>query len=406
MSGSLYSSVFGTGTPSAPVPAVSGLSEVAGAATVTVKAATQHAEKTTDATTTIIDIDTRVATDNVATVGIGGCPPTIAAVNGTTYSQEKINTITVTLTGTTGVTALDGLGLYLDVPTVTDASAITVTTLSNLYVALPVAAGSVTATNIFAAHFAGAVKIDGNINVAAQATNFVGKANTAAALALTDGTTSLVAVDTRNTVTGVKAVLFTGTAPTIAGASGTTYSVVGIGAITFTTSTQTGITALQGLCLNIGAPTVNQSGGAVTVTAASVVHIAQLVAGASVTISSQYMISTGVSDCFLTNAGVWTDHSCFADGKRFVMDAATGLIEGVLGSLRPRQWQYTDMHGDDKGRLRAGLLYDELPDVLRAPGQDRAVAPGLLASFALAALKLLYDENRDLRARVLALEAK
>lgn len=283
MSGSIYTSVFGTGTPSAPVPSVSGLDETAGAAVVTVKANTALAESTTDATTTVLALDTRNTVAAVAAVAVNGPPPTIVSATGVTYSQLKAKTITVTLTGTTTVTALDGLGTYLDVPTVTDASAVTVTTISNLYVALPVAAGSVTGTNIYTAHFAGAVLVDGNIVVNSAAATIKAKANTAATLAISDGTTNILTVDSRNTVTGVAAFTVTASAPTIAGASGTTFSAAKIAATTITDSTQTTITALEGMGLYIDIPTVNQSGGAVTVTTLSNLYVALPVAGASVT---------------------------------------------------------------------------------------------------------------------------
>jgi hypothetical protein len=57
---------------------------------------------------------------------------------------------------------------------------------------------------------------------------------------------------------------------------------------------------------------------------------------------------------------------------------------------------------DDRGRERVGVVYDDLPEELRAPGEERAVSPGILASFALAAIKMLRDENRALQDRLAA----
>ena len=58
---------------------------------------------------------------------------------------------------------------------------------------------------------------------------------------------------------------------------------------------------------------------------------------------------------------------------------------------------------DPFGRERVGIVYDDLPGELRAPGEERGVSPGILASFALAAIKMLTDKNRELEARLVAL---
>lgn len=238
---------------------------------------------------------------------------------------------------------------------------------------------------------------------------FTVKANTAAAYAFSDGTVSMLAFDSRNTVTGVISALFTSPAMTIAGAAGTTYSQVGIAAHTVTTSTTTGITALDGLGLTIAAQTVAQSGGAVVVTTASALYITKVVAGSSVTISNNYLVNTNQSGCFCTAAGVWTDTASTARIKDGIDDVLADEVLEVLGRLRPRTWKYKpEETGDDKGRQRYGIVSEELPECFRIPGIDNdqgGLSGTILGSFSLAALKCLLEENRALKARLDKLEA-
>lgn len=138
-----------------------------------------------------------------------------------------------------------------------------------------------------------------------------------------------------------------------------------------------------------------------TLTTASAVHITALAAaGGMLTISNSRMISTSVSDCFLTNAGVWTDTACWAYGKNAIIDATADKIDSVLSRIVPKSWTYKeDVHGNDHGRERVGIVYDDLPEELRAPGCERGVSPGILASFALAALKRAYERIDRLEAK-------
>jgi hypothetical protein len=57
---------------------------------------------------------------------------------------------------------------------------------------------------------------------------------------------------------------------------------------------------------------------------------------------------------------------------------------------------------NDMGRERVGIVYDDLPDNLRCPGEKTAVSTGVLTSFALAALKHLWERNQALEARLQA----
>ncbi len=271
------------------------------------------------------------------------------------------------------------------------------------------------------------------INMAAAASTITLKANTAAALGITDATTVAISVDTRNTLKNVHTVTITGVPVTVASeAAAHLNSSLNLAAKTITYSGTTGTTSSFGAMLNVGVVTFTDA-SVMTLSAASAVHInAIAAAGGSLTITASYMISTSVSDCFLTNAGVWTDHSCWSDIKVGIdraWDGAAKAVESLMDQIVPATWQYakevkqlgqrridendpnsaTESFNymtplDDFGRERVGIVYDDLPGELRAPGEARGVAPGVLASFALAALKLLWDRNKDLEQRLAKLE--
>lgn len=249
---------------------------------------------------------------------------------------------------------------------------------------------------------AGVSRFDGNIDHSSAALDYVVIANTAAALEFSDGTTKLLAFDTRNTVTGVVAAKFTSSAPTIAGASGTTYSQVGIAAVTITDSTQTTVDALDGICLHVGTPTINQSGGAVTVSVASSVYIKKPVAGASVTLSANYIINTDTAGCFLTAAGTWTD-ACTMAAKQNVDTADLDEVPELLDQVRSVRFDYKD--DSDGHKRRFGVIAEEVPDFLAMPGR-KGVAAMHVAAFALACAKYQKRENEELKRRLEQLEKK
>ncbi|HEY1198439.1 MAG TPA: hypothetical protein VGG32_06910 [Thermoplasmata archaeon] len=121
---------------------------------------------------------------------------------------------------------------------------------------------------------------------------FAAKANTALAFKLTDGTNAYYTLnDQTGTVSTVTHTFNVGSAITVSLAAGSTFSMVSLGNFTYTDSATTTVTALNGMMLNVGTPTINQSGGAVTVTTASSVYIAAApAAGGSVTITNAYSL--------------------------------------------------------------------------------------------------------------------
>ena len=123
--------------------------------------------------TTLQTLATRM-TINYTGIDLGAAN-TQASASGLTAFALKGNAHTVTLTGTTQVTAASGT-LYLDQMTLTDASAVTVDAHATLYIKGPsVAAGSVTLTAPWSVWVdAGNCRFDGNLDFsAADATNIV-----------------------------------------------------------------------------------------------------------------------------------------------------------------------------------------------------------------------------------------
>lgn len=298
---------------------------------------------------------------------------------------------------------------------------------SSLFKALSAGGDSPTFTTLTATTGNITTVVSTAYTLSAGASTFTIKANTASAAAFTDGTTSILSLDTRNTIKNTHAVTITGVPVTVASeAAAHLNSSLNLAAKTITYSGTTTTTSSLGAMLNVGVPTFTDA-SVCTLTTASAVHISAIAAaGGSLTITNSRMISTSVTDCFLTNLGVWTDTACWESGKELVVrgtEAVKDAIGKILDQIVPATWKYRsesalpaiDEEGnpfihrtkiDDRGRERAGIVYDDLPEALRCPGEERAVSPGILASFALAALKTLWDENNSLRSRLERLEAK
>ena len=112
-----------------------------------VAAGTAAAFEIYDATTKVYALDTRETTDNVEVHSFDATDPTIVSAAGTTWRLKQHEAITVTLTGGVGVTAMDGLSLYLSAVTLAADMATTVTTASQLYLTPVTAGANMTITN-------------------------------------------------------------------------------------------------------------------------------------------------------------------------------------------------------------------------------------------------------------------
>ena len=278
----------------------------------------------------------------------------------------------------------------------------------NLADALSIQEGSnkyitfITTDSSEAINFKKKLTLDADLEMNSGAYDLVLKTATAAALEISNGTVKILAFDTRATTDNVTQVKITGIAPTLAGASGSTFNVAAIAALTLTTSTATTITALDGVILSLGTPTINQSGGAVTVTTASGLYVSKPVAGTSVTITNNYLINTNTAGCFCTSAGTWTD-TCSAAEKTDIAVMDLEEVPALLDQITVKQFRKKDISGDG-GLLRYGIIAEEVPDFLAMPGRQ-GVGSMNVAGFGLAAIKYLFQENLDLKARLAALEA-
>jgi hypothetical protein len=236
---------------------------------------------------------------------------------------------------------------------------------------------------------------------AAAATTTI-KANTASAFVFSDATTSVLSIDTRNTVKNTAAVAIIPSPVTIASESAAiTSAALSVPARTVTLTGTTTTTSLLGASAHFGAVTVTDA-STCTLTTLSAIHItANAAAGGMLTITNSRMISTSVSDCYLTNAGVWTDTASSAAIKNDIRDATDEEIDDVIAAIKPKAWKYKEeITGPDHGRTRIGIVAQELPECFRIPGQDSAggMSGTLMGSVLLACVSRLHNRVKELEA--------
>ena len=394
-----------TQTLSGKTLSLSGNLTLASALDIVIQANTTSAFEISDGTTKYFTLDSRTATDTVVVNRWTVSAPSFASANGSRFVHHKFGIYTLTLTGGVEVTALSGLGLYLDTPTVTSAAATTVVLASNLYVAAPVAAGAggVTFTGGYSAHFASQVRIDGNISLANAAYDIVMIAATAAALEISDGTTKYLAIDTRVATSGTVTNTWTQSAPTFASANGSTFVHNKYAAYTLTLTGGTLVTAMDGLQLYIDAATITST-SATTVSTASSVYIKKLVAtGAGpAAITNNYIINTDVAGCFLTAAGVWTD-TCSRIHKTDIKAIDNIKVLELIDAMSVKSYRRIDP--SDGGFTRYGLIAEEAPDQFAMPSRN-GIPANYMAGFALAGIKALQEEIRQLQDKVAELTAR
>ena len=240
------------------------------------------------------------------------------------------------------------------------------------------------------------------ITMSAAAGTITVKANATAALTISDGTTSLYIQDTRNTVTDQNHAFDAPASQTLPNSATSRWRNVSIPAHTVTLVGTTQVTtANDGVMLWIGAPTYAQSGGAVTVDAVSSVFIGTPVAGASVTITKNSFVQTGVSGCFCSAAGTWTDSSSKL-GKVNIRPVDMGDVAACLEQVDVVKFKKKAT--DDGDYERFGVIAEDVPDFLACHSRT-GVAAIHLAGFAMAAVKYLKAENDALKARLDKLEA-
>jgi hypothetical protein len=277
----------------------------------------------------------------------------------------------------------------------------TVTIGNSLAGAMALASGATSTITITGGNLTISTATSGNLLLTSVgASTYTYPAATASGLTITDGSNNSLVFDTTANTTGKTHITLTNPSITVAGASGTTNVGLQIAAKTLTTSTQTTITALNGLQMAIGTMTVNQSGGAVTVTTASSLYLQKIAAGASVTITNNYIINTDVAGCFLTAGGTWTSTSSLAS-KKDVEDIDLPAMAALIDEVRPVRFRHKDP--SEGGFLRFGLIAQEVPECMAMPTRN-GIGAIHVAGFAVAAVKYLKSENDALKARLTSLE--
>ena len=244
------------------------------------------------------------------------------------------------------------------------------------------------------------ISLSGNLTFA-SALDIVVQAATAVALEISDGTTKVLALDTRVAVDNVVVHTFAASAPTFASAAGTTYNMMRLNAYTVNLTGGVTVTAMDGVALDIQAPTI-AAAVATTATTVSTVMIRPVTLGANMTFTNSRMINTSVAGCYLTAAGVWTDASTI-DAKRDIQPLILSSIPELLDSVDVKTYRYRDP--SDGLRMRYGLIAEEAPDFLASPDR-KGIASLHVAGFGLAAVKWLKAEVERLTKKVALLEAR
>lgn len=303
-------------------------------------------------------------------------------------------------TGTVATTRGPGVITF---KTATDAAPSVLTTALTISAAqLVTCAAGLTVTTGTATVTAGDVTITaGHLNFTA-ASDINVAANTAVALEVDDGTTAMLTLDTRNTVS-VQTWIFNGPASqTLPNAATARSRTITVPAKTVTLVGTTQVTTLnEGTQVEILAPTYNQSGGAVTVDKVSTLFVGTPVAGASVTITTNHIIMTGTAGCFCTAAGTWTDTSLRAAKRDFAKAEPEDVVK-IFDDTEVLRFRYID--SSDGGVLRIGGIAEDVPEALAAKGRQ-GIAARDVAWAAFAGVKMLLDEIRSLKEKLLKLEA-
>ena len=156
-----------------------------------------------------------------------------------------------------------------------------------------------------------------------------------------------------------------------------------------------GVTAINGLVLEVQAPTI-AANGATTVTTASTIYLRPITAGANITITNSRMIDTSVAGCFLTAAGVWTDAST-REAKENIRPVDYNEMPKLLRQVEMRRFNYKDP--SDGGIDRFGLIAEEVPDFL-ASQERKGIAAKDIASFALAGVKFMHHKMQAMEREV------
>jgi hypothetical protein len=150
------------------------------------------------------------------------------------------------------------------------------------------------------------------------------------------------------------------------------------------------ITVTDGLSLFLGSITL-KANAAMVITTASTLYVATPNVSSNMTVTNNYPINTQ-SGAFLTSAGVWTDNPSTRTKKENEAPLSFEDARRMFAEIGPTQWNYK-REWNDKGRLRAGIIAEDLPEWLVPLGstQRDVVQGSVMAGAALAGVSLLFD---------------
>lgn len=275
-----------------------------------------------------IHSNTTPATDYLAIGNHDGTTASLDVVGGTTLAFKIAGTAEINITA-------DGI-----LPETSDGSALGSGTkmFSDLFLAegavINFNNGNVTLTHSAGLlTLGGGISVGADINVANAALDLIVKANQDSALEFYDGTTKFIDIDTRNTVTGVSNLTFTAMPSTIVAASGVTKNLLTLTPGTTTLTGSTGVTALNGLALNIAQPTVTDE-DAVTVATASTVYIANAPTGAGsgpATLTNSYALNVADGGVYVGGGGIALAGTGAAASSKVISTSGYTLNNADLG---------------------------------------------------------------------------
>lgn len=295
--------------------------------TILVKTGLAPAYRINDGTNSYYIVDARTGVSGINAHEFWATGPSWAGAAGNSWILVHLKAVTITQTGSTGVTAFNGLMLNIDQPTVTDSSSLTVTTASTVYIAgAPIAGGSVTLTNPYALHVAsGASNFAGQLNVSSGGLHVTAVTTQVAFGAtivseLIDGTITLPTNDSYATWISNETVT--------SATSGTHATVTAIktGNMALTVASGGTITRLtQGYFGGIS-PTVTG-----TLTNNNAIYATSPSGGTTVKVIDTN--AGGGTPAFLSTAGSWTNASSWKAGKVDLISAPREEIRGYLDLL-------------------------------------------------------------------------
>ena len=236
----------------------------------------------------------------VAYSGTGTMTGNVAAISSTgTHLSGTVSLVAITVSGANSNSAVVAHGLNISV-TNTNATSGTNTAL------LLAASGATTANYVID-------MVSGNINSQAALT-WSTEANTAAVWVMNDGTNAYLTFNNQTgTDTTVNWKFAVGTAISYASAAGSSHSLISTSAYTITFTGTTGITALNGLMMNIAQPTVTDA-SAMTTTTASTVYIAGApIAAGSAVLTNTYALQVAAGITAIATELLYINSSTIAN---------------------------------------------------------------------------------------------